>query len=67
VGEGEMITGVAPLFNPSGGKDVIGVVTATHFIRRAGRQDARNLTGLVEYNQLKVLKNPIKSSYKMAC
>jgi two-component system nitrogen regulation sensor histidine kinase NtrY len=67
VGEGEMITGIAPMFNASGGGDVVGVVTAAHFIPKSLTLKMREISqAFVEYKQLKVLKNPIKSSYKMA-
>ena len=67
VGEGEMIAGIAPLFATAGGGDVIGVVTAGHFIPKSLTVKMREISqAFVEYKQLKVLKNPIKSSYKMA-
>ena len=67
VGEGEMITGIAPMFNSSGGGDVVGVVTASHFMPKSLTLKMREISqAFVEYKQLKVLKNPIKSSYKMA-
>ena len=67
MGEGEMITGIAPMFNASGGGDVIGVVTAAYFIPKSLTLKMREISqAFVEYKQLKVLKNPIKSSYKMA-
>jgi two-component system nitrogen regulation sensor histidine kinase NtrY len=67
VGEGEMITGIAPLFNASGGGDVVGVVTAAHFLPKSLTLKMREISqAFVEYKQLKLLKNPIKSSYKMA-
>ena len=67
VGEGEMITGIAPMFNASGGGDVVGVVTAAHFLPKSLTLKMREISqAFVEYKQLKLLKNPIKSSYKMA-
>ncbi len=67
VGEGEMITGVAPLFNPAGGSEVIGAVTAAHFMPASLSAKMREIAqAFVEYKQLKLLKNPIKSSYKVA-
>jgi two-component system nitrogen regulation sensor histidine kinase NtrY len=67
VGEGEMIAGITPLFNAPGGGDVIGVVTAAHFIPKSLTVKMREISqAFVEYKQLKILKNPIKSSYKMA-
>lgn len=67
VGEGEMVTGIAPLFGGPGGGEVIGVVAAAHFLPKSLTLKMREISqAFVEYKQLKVLKNPIKSSYKMA-
>ena len=67
VGEGEMITGIAPLFNSSGGKDIVGVIAASHFLPRSLTGKMREISqAYVEYKQLKILKKPIKSSYMMA-
>ena len=67
VGEGEMVTGVAPLFNASEGGEVTGVVMAASFIPKSLTVKMREISqAFVEYKQLKTLKNPIKSSYKMA-
>ncbi|MGB9630124.1 MAG: sensor histidine kinase, partial [Thermodesulfobacteriota bacterium] len=66
-GEGEMITGVAPLFNPSNEGEVMGVVTATYFIPKSLSAKMREISqGFLEYKQLKVLKRPIKFSYMLA-
>ena len=67
VGEGEMITGLAPLFNSSGDRDVVGVIAASHFLPRSLTGKMREISqAYVEYRQLKILKKPIKSSYIMA-
>jgi two-component system nitrogen regulation sensor histidine kinase NtrY len=69
VGEGEMITGIAPVFNPSdkGKAEVMGVVAASHFIPKSLTGKMRDISqAFVEYKQLKVLKKPIKFSYMMA-
>ena len=67
VGEGEMVAGVAPLFNASEGGQVTGVVMAASFIPKSLTVKMREISqAFVEYKQLKTLKNPIKSSYKMA-
>ncbi len=67
VGEGEMVSGIAPLYSPSDGGKVSGVVVASHFVPKSLTVKMREISqALVEYNQLKVLKKPIKSSYKMA-
>jgi two-component system nitrogen regulation sensor histidine kinase NtrY len=66
-GEGEMITGIAPLFNSSEGKEVVGVIAASHFLPRSLTVKMREISqAYVEYKQLKILKKPIKSSYMLA-
>ena len=66
VGEGEMIIGIAPLENSSGG-EVQGVVVASHFIPKSLTTKMREISqAFVEYKQLKILKKPIKTSYMMA-
>jgi two-component system nitrogen regulation sensor histidine kinase NtrY len=67
VGEGEMIMGIAPLFNLSEGGGVVGVVAASHFIPKSLTVKMREISqAFVEYKQLKILKRPIKFSYMMA-
>ncbi len=67
VGEGELITGVAPLFHPSDHGEVIGVVTASHFMPKSLAGKMREISqASVDYRQLKALKKPIKFSYMMA-
>ena len=67
VGEGEMITGVAPVFHPSDRGEVIGVVAASHFMPKSLAGKMREISqAFVDYKQLKVLKKPIKFSYMMA-
>jgi two-component system nitrogen regulation sensor histidine kinase NtrY len=67
VGEGEVITGIAPIFNSSGKKEVVAVVAASHFIPKSLTAKMREISqAFVEYKQLKVLKKPIKTSYMMA-
>jgi len=34
-GEGELITGIAPIFSPSQGGEVVGIVVASHFIPKS--------------------------------
>jgi two-component system nitrogen regulation sensor histidine kinase NtrY len=66
VGEGEMIVGIAPLPNGSGG-EVVGVVMASYFISKSLTAKMREISqAFVEYKQLKILKKPIKTSYMMA-
>ncbi|HMK52825.1 MAG TPA: ATP-binding protein, partial [Thermodesulfobacteriota bacterium] len=67
VGEGEMITGIAPIFDPSGGGEVVGIVVASHFIPKSLTAKMHEISqAFVEYKQLKILKRPIKFSYMMA-
>ncbi len=67
MGEGEVITGISPIFNASGRKEVIGVVAASHFIPKSLTTKMREISqAFVDYKQLKVLKKPIKTSYMMA-
>jgi two-component system nitrogen regulation sensor histidine kinase NtrY len=67
VGEGETITGVVPIFNPSGGGEVVGIVVASHFIPKSLTVKMHEISqAFVEYKQLKILKRPIKFSYMMA-
>ncbi len=67
LGEGEMIAGIAPIFYPSEGGEVIGVVAASLFIPKSLTVKMREISqAFVEYKQLKILKRPIKSSYMMA-
>jgi two-component system nitrogen regulation sensor histidine kinase NtrY len=67
VGEGEMITGIAPIFNPSDGGEVVGIVAASHFIPKSLTVKMHEISqAFVEYKQLKILKKPIKFSYMMA-
>jgi two-component system nitrogen regulation sensor histidine kinase NtrY len=67
VGEGEVITGIAPIINSSEKKEVIGVVAASHFIPKSLTTKMREISqAFVDYKQLKILRRPIKTSYMMA-
>ncbi|HXX34701.1 MAG TPA: ATP-binding protein [Thermodesulfobacteriota bacterium] len=67
VGEGEMITGIAPIFNSSEEGEVVGIIVASHFIPKSLTVKMREISqAFVEYKQLKILKKPIKFSYMMA-
>ena len=67
VGEGEVITGIAPIINSSEKKEVIGVVAASYFIPKSLTTKMREISqAFVDYKQLKILKRPIKTSYMMA-
>ncbi len=67
VGEGEMITGLVPIFESSGGGEVLGVVMASHFVPKSITTKMREISqAYVEYKQLESLKRPIKFSYMIA-
>ena len=67
VGEGEMITGIAPILNSPEGGEVMGIIAASHFIPKSLTVKMREISqAFVEYKQLKILKKPIKFSYMMA-
>jgi two-component system nitrogen regulation sensor histidine kinase NtrY len=67
VGEGELITGIAPLFNSLDGGEVAGIIAASYFIPKSLTVKMREISqAFVEYKQLKILKKPIKFSYMMA-
>jgi two-component system nitrogen regulation sensor histidine kinase NtrY len=67
VGEGEMITGIAPIFNHLEGGVVGGVVVASHFVPKSLTGKMREISqAFVDYKHLKILKRPIKFSYMMA-
>jgi two-component system nitrogen regulation sensor histidine kinase NtrY len=67
VGEGELITGIAPILDSPGKGGVFGVVLASQFVPKSLTARMHDISqAFVEYNQLKILKKPIKSSYKLA-
>ena len=67
VGEGELIAGIAPILDPADKGQVMGVMVASHFVPKSLTARMNEISkAYVEYNQLKILKKPIKSSYKLA-
>lgn len=64
VGMGDLICGIAPLYSNFSPKEVIGIVVVSHYINKEllDKMSVISKTS-EEYNQLKLLKNPIKSSY----
>ena len=67
VGEGELIAGIAPIFDLADKGQVMGVMVASHFVPKSLTARMNEISkAYVEYNQLKILKKPIKSSYKLA-
>jgi two-component system nitrogen regulation sensor histidine kinase NtrY len=66
VGEGEVITGIAPIFNSPEKKEVVGVVAASYFIPKSQTTKMSEISqALLDYKQLKDQKKPIKTSYMM--
>jgi len=67
LGEGEWVAGIAPIFDQPEKGQVMGVVIASHFIPKSLTARMNEISqAFVEYKQLKILKQPIKSSYKLA-
>jgi two-component system nitrogen regulation sensor histidine kinase NtrY len=67
MGEGEVIAGIAPIFNASKEKEVLGVLATSLFIPKSLTAKMNEISqAFVEYKGLKILKKPIKSSYMMA-
>ncbi|MCX8116736.1 MAG: ATP-binding protein [Desulfobacterota bacterium] len=67
VGEGEMITGVAPVFDPTERGEVVGILVASYFLPKSLSEKMKAISqASVDYRQLKALKRPIKFSYMMA-
>ena len=62
-----MIAGIAPIFDLTDKGQVMGVMVASHFVPKSLTARMNEISkAYVEYNQLKILKKPIKSSYKLA-
>jgi two-component system nitrogen regulation sensor histidine kinase NtrY len=67
IGEGEWVAGIAPIFDQPEKGQVVGVVIACHFIPKSLTARMNEISqAFVEYKQLQILKQPIKSSYKLA-
>ncbi len=61
---GDMIVSMVPIFSYLGPERVVGTVTASYFVPKDVVQRINVISGASEeYKQLKLLKNPIKSSY----
>ncbi len=64
--QGDLIRVVAPIVRPGAPRTVVGVVAVTAVIPDALLTKATEIgTGLKEYEQLRMLKNPIKGIYLM--
>jgi two-component system nitrogen regulation sensor histidine kinase NtrY len=63
---GDLVRGIVPILPPSGKGQVLGVVAVGYLIPEGiARKAADITTGIKEYKQLKMLKNPIKGIYIM--
>lgn len=63
---GDLVRGIVPILPPSGKGQVLGVVAVGYLIPEGIAQKAADITtGMKEYRQLKMLKNPIKGIYVM--
>ncbi|MFI5339764.1 MAG: ATP-binding protein [Candidatus Methylomirabilales bacterium] len=64
--QGDLIRAVAPIVRPGAPRTVVGVVAVTAVIPDALLTKATEIgTGVKEYEQLRMLKNPIKGIYLM--
>lgn len=64
--QGDLIRAVAPIARPGAPQTVVGVVAVTALIPDAVLTRATEIgTGIKEYEQLRLLKNPIKGIYLM--
>ncbi|HYL79720.1 MAG TPA: HAMP domain-containing protein, partial [Candidatus Acidoferrum sp.] len=64
--QGDLIRAVAPVSRPGHPKDVLAAVVVTTLVPEALITKAREIdTGIKEYQQLRMLKNPIKGIYLM--
>lgn len=62
--EGDVITGVAPVFSLAVSSEVIGRVSVSYLISKEYVNKLRNIADATErYGQIKFLKNPIKFNY----
>ncbi len=66
VGEGEVITGISPIFNSSEKREVIGVVAASYFIPKSLTTKMREISqAFLDYKRDKTQKKLFKTSYMM--
>jgi len=66
VGEGEVITGIAPIFNSSEKKEVAGVVAASYFIPKSLMTKMSEISqAFLDYKQDKTQKKLFKRSYML--
>jgi two-component system nitrogen regulation sensor histidine kinase NtrY len=65
-GSADLIRALAPVYRPGQHRDVIGVVAVTAWVPEAMASKAADIErGVREYQQLRMLKNPIKGIYLM--
>ncbi|MCK4534891.1 MAG: HAMP domain-containing protein, partial [Syntrophobacterales bacterium] len=63
-GGGDMVIGIAPVYSNFSPKEVIGVIAVSYFIDKGLIEKMSIISKMSEeYEQLKLLKNPIKISY----
>ncbi|MFQ5882015.1 MAG: ATP-binding protein [Candidatus Methylomirabilales bacterium] len=63
---GDLVRGVVPIISPKGKGRILGAVAVGYIIPEGMAQKAADITtGIKEYKQLKMLKNPIKGIYIM--
>jgi len=64
--QGDLVRAVAPVVRPGPPRDVLAVVAVTAFVPEGLLTKATEIgTGVKEYQQLRMLKNPIKGIYLM--
>ena len=64
VGGGDMVIGIAPLYSNFSPKEVLGVIAVSYYIDKRLSQKMSIISRTSEeYEQLRLLKNPIKISY----
>jgi len=64
VGQGDLIRGLVPIFSSQNPREVIGALVVNYYVPQSLVSRITEISNAFEeYKQLKVLKNPIKSSY----
>ncbi len=65
-GAGDLVQGIVPIVVPANAGEILGVAAVGYFIPGGmGEKTTNILTGIKEYKQLKLLKNPVKGIYIM--
>ena len=64
VGGGDMVSGIAPLYSNFSPKEVLGIIAVSYYIDKRLKERMSIISRTSEeYEQLRLLKNPIKVSY----